>query len=63
MPPSTIHPDGPLARAIELLEEQDCHEEVAEIRRLLVERIQYREMAAMSREAVDLLEKELSKFK
>jgi hypothetical protein len=52
---STVHPEGPLAHAIEILTQRGCHEEVSEIKRLLAERLQFREQLAAALEELSRL--------
>lgn len=59
-PISTLHPDGPLACAISTLERLGCYSEVAEIKRLLVERLQFREEAMTLRTEAATLRAELA---
>lgn len=52
MPFSSVAPDGPLARGIKLLSDLGHEVCVNEIKRLLVERLQFREDALQAKESL-----------
>jgi hypothetical protein len=57
---STLDPHGPLSSALKTLNSLGCYEEVAEVKRLLVEWLRFREEAAALREELALRRVELA---